>query len=292
MFAKPRANDKLGPAGCPERNVKVSLNASATRAGAMLDGAPRVTLRDMDTRYGRVTSLLATCMLAWACNGSTPAADAGPGPVAASGGGDAARAGRGGQIGGAGRAGAAGKPAGAGAGAHSAGADGDAGLDADSGAGEADLPTLESAMRDYRSWKQRSSEPQSISSEILALCRLPSSSEQKFTESEHGMGLYLMDWLNAGAQAGFAAQPFPRGAAIVKEKLRHDASGKLERIALGIMVKREAGFDPAHNDWSFGYWQAEDGLRSGAEATAHCGGCHAGSKTDYVFVDMQWRQGP
>jgi hypothetical protein len=240
------------------------------------------------SRAPNTLRLAAAGMLVASCNGlSSPSSDAGPGPDAAPGHTD--------------RSGAAGENTASSAAAASAGrtAERDAGHsvtdsgrdDADSGTGPAWTgPTLESASRDYRSWKQRSAEPQSISSEILSLCRLPTSSEQMFADSEHGDGLYFMDWLNSGAQAGFTAQPFERGSAIVKEKLRSDSSGKLARIALGIMIKRDPGFDAARGDWEFGYWQEQDGLRSGAEAAAHCGGCHARSKTDFVFVDPSWRQ--
>ena len=63
-------------------------------------------------------------------------------------------------------------------------------------------------------------------------------------------------------------------------------------VALGLMIKRGPGFDPAHGDWDFGYWEPASGLASGAEPAQHCGNCHAGSKTDYVFVDMSWRYPP
>ncbi len=85
------------------------------------------------------------------------------------------------------------------------------------------------------------------------------------------------------------AGPFPTGSVIVKEKLatfRETASR-----SLGVMIKREPGFDSENADWEF-LFQASDGrLARGASDMPGCYGCHraqsfAGTKTlDYVFVD-------
>jgi hypothetical protein len=56
------------------------------------------------------------------------------------------------------------------------------------------------------------------------------------------------------------------------------------------MVKQPAGFDPAHGDWEYGYWEAATGLQSDAAATRHCGDCHNQAASDRVFLDMRWRQ--
>lgn len=177
---------------------------------------------------------------------------------------------------------------GAGGSVGSAGA-GDGG--ADDRAGD-DLALLEEARADYPGWVKRSDAPEAISSEIFGLCRLPTQAEQDFVASEHGGELYLLDWLNPSAEAGFAANgatPFAVGAAIVKEKLVRTGEGTYELHALGLMIKREAGFDPSHGDWQFGYWNAADGMGAGAAENAHCGDCHAGAGTDFVFMDNQWR---
>jgi hypothetical protein len=118
---------------------------------------------------------------------------------------------------------------------------------------------------------------------------LPTLPETEFTKSVHGKELYLLDWLNAEAQAGYAqkgAAAFPVGATIVKEKLVRNSSSGFDLAALGIMVKRAAGFDSLHGDWEFGYWEPESGMSSDAIA---CGSCHSGSKTDFVFLDDSWR---
>ncbi|HSU40522.1 MAG TPA: cytochrome P460 family protein, partial [Polyangiaceae bacterium] len=153
-----------------------------------------------------------------------------------------------------------------------------------------DTTLLEQARRSYAAWQKRTEDPQPISAQIFALCRGPTQAEEDFVASEHGDRLYLLDWIDPGAAAVFAAAssgPFPVGATIVKEKLVLESGGYVLH-ALGLMLKREPGFDPAHGDWQFGYWNAADGMIAGAAENAHCGNCHAGSSTDFVFMDASW----
>jgi hypothetical protein len=146
-------------------------------------------------------------------------------------------------------------------------------------------------MQTYQSWARATAEPQAISVEIFSLCRAPSDAEQAFVQSEHGKNLYLQDWLNPKAMRGRDAtgQTFEPGAAIVKQKLAADAQGQLAVVALGVMIKRDRGFDAAHGDWEFGYWEQSPGLKAGPAEATHCGGCHASAPTDFVFLDQSWR---
>lgn len=157
---------------------------------------------------------------------------------------------------------------------------------------DAPRPSLVELLDLYRAWRPRQAAPQSISAEIFGLCRLPSLPEQRFAASEHGDGRYLQDWLNPSARDAFQTKttPFPVGAAIVKEKLSTDAAGKLVLAARGLMIKRATGFDPAHGDWEFGYWEPATGMSSGEQTARHCGGCHASAPNDFVFLDQSWRQ--
>jgi hypothetical protein len=155
--------------------------------------------------------------------------------------------------------------------------------------------SFEAAMQAYTTWTRETDEPQSISVQIASLCRAPSAAELAFDESEHGKNLYTQDWLNPAAKRGQEAAggtPFAAGAAIVKQKLAVGADGKLAVVALGMMIKRESGFDAEHGDWAFGYWEAALGLKSGPSEARHCGGCHASSVSDFVFLDQRWRLPP
>lgn len=170
--------------------------------------------------------------------------------------------------------------------------------------------SLEELRGVYLTWETHTEEPQNISAEIFGLCRSPSAAEEAFVESVHGDELYLFDWLNPAAQRGAAQfgeanaplvppeRPFEPlldggvafevGAAIVKEKLVRTGQG-YELAALGLMVKREPGFDPASGDWEFGYWTPAEGMLSGAAETTACAACHSSSPTDFVFLDERWR---
>ena len=148
-------------------------------------------------------------------------------------------------------------------------------------------------MQSYLGWTKRTAEPQTITTQIFSLCRLPTLPERRFVESEHGKDqLSLQDWLNPLAVHGFqvGGKPaFARGSAIVKQKLRRAPDGKLEVAALVLMIKQGPGFDPAHGDWEYGYWEADSGLSAGEAVQNHCGDCHRGSSSDHVFVESNWR---
>lgn len=166
--------------------------------------------------------------------------------------------------------------------------------------GGRELTPLEHAQTAYRDWQPRTEQPVPISAEIFSLCRAPSAAENAFVESVHGDNLALQDWLDEGARAGLAlfanntaadgeAPSFPVGATIVKEKLAY-REGELQVFALGIMLKREPGFNATNGDWQFGYWEEASGMLSGASEQTYCGQCHALAGTDFVYVDDSWRQ--
>ena len=78
--------------------------------------------------------------------------------------------------------------------------------------------------------------------------RAPSPAEMRFVDSVHGRHA-LRDWANPAAATGIAARGangFPLGATIVKEKfIFQPTDGAQVLAALGIMIKRGAGFDAA-----------------------------------------------
>lgn len=77
---------------------------------------------------------------------------------------------------------------------------------------------------------------------------------------------------------------FPVGTIIVKEKFRLPEGGELTFTALGIMIKREAGFNPEGGDWEYIYWEPPDAPVTGVAQMAHCQSCHIEQRdTDSVF---------
>jgi hypothetical protein len=141
----------------------------------------------------------------------------------------------------------------------------------------------------YRTWQPLAQTPNAISAYIFGLCRAPTLRETVFSQSVHGKSLYLLDWANPLAQEGIARKgvpPFAPGSAIVKEKLVAAGDGGFTLVALGIMTKRDRGFDPTSGDWDYAYWEKGVGLVYTAEQSTHCGSCHAGAQdTDFVFMD-------
>jgi alpha-glucuronidase len=65
---------------------------------------------------------------------------------------------------------------------------------------------------------------------------------------------------------------FPVGSMIVKEKLIN--ADDTTPVALGIMIKREAGFNPAGDDWEYAYWEQAGGVTRGTAQLEHCQACH------------------
>jgi hypothetical protein len=169
-----------------------------------------------------------------------------------------------------------------------AGAPDEAGGAAGAGADSAplDVPTI---LDSYRSWAPQTAEPVNVTGYIFGLCRSPTLPEQAFLESEHGDGRYLQDWANPAAVAGIAARgapAFAAGSVIVKEKYAELPDNEADLVAIGLMIKREPGFNPARGDWDYAYFEPELGIVQTEEQSAYCAGCHSGaSATDQVYVD-------
>jgi Cytochrome P460 len=149
-------------------------------------------------------------------------------------------------------------------------------------------PTVSEIFDTYKTWQPQTPEPVAISAYIFGLCRLPTLPEQAFAESVHGDERYLQDWANEEARAGIARRgdpPFASGSVIVKEKHVMTGSG-LELVAVAMMIKREQGFEAAHGDWDYVYYEPELGVIQTKEQSEYCSGCHASaSSTDFIFVD-------
>ena len=88
----------------------------------------------------------------------------------------------------------------------------------------------------------------------------------------------------AGGGGGYAP-----GAVIVKQKTllptrdaRSAARDRAIQNGVGGMVKRAPGFDPAHGDWEYFYFDDATKIESGRMTS--CIACHEAAKpTDYVF---------
>ena len=152
------------------------------------------------------------------------------------------------------------------------------------GAARADEPTIteQSAFSFYKTLSLLTPKPIFVSRRLVAACTAPSLSayeEERRRAGPHAdtmVNLYANDIAKKAIEA--KARRFPTGAVIVKEKFEHDAAA----TAVGGMVKRAPGFDPAHGDWEYFYAVRSGGFASGRLST--CIGCHRQAKSDdYVF---------
>lgn len=157
-------------------------------------------------------------------------------------------------------------------------------LAANGGPASGDAPDVEAIIGSYSGWTALTDAPRPVSMLIYILCRLPTEEEMAFTESEHG-NRYLLEYVNEiGREAMLSPDTteFPVGTVIVKEKLGALESDAAE--ALGIMIKREAGYNPSGGDWEYIYWEHPDSLMRDKPGLMHCQQCHyEQAETDSVF---------
>lgn len=131
-------------------------------------------------------------------------------------------------------------------------------------------------------------DPYLISPEVWLSCMAPTPWEEALLQSEHA-GFSVRLYANEEAFTIFRegeGRDFPRGSVIVKEKLQ--TPDDTEPTALGMMIKREAGFDSNAGDWEFAYWNKDIGLIEGNEALSNCVQCHREQEaTDWVFWEAE-----
>jgi hypothetical protein len=136
-----------------------------------------------------------------------------------------------------------------------------------------------------------------VNPEFAMLCRGASPQEVASARSRHGphANAGIIIYMNSLAAEAFGkgATPFPTGAVIVKRKTTHgytDNDGKRVSVAdngVGGMVKRSSGYDSAHGDWEYFYFEDPANIESGRLSS--CVQCHNSAKpSDYVFGT--WRK--
>lgn len=147
--------------------------------------------------------------------------------------------------------------------------------------------TLDTLTEQYKTLELVTPDPYFISPEVWLSCMAPNPLEEALLQSEHAgvaVRLYASEEAFTILQEG-EGRNFPTGSIIVKEKLLNPDD--TEPTALGMMIKREAGFDPNAGDWEFAYWIQDGGFIEGNEALSNCVQCHhEQTTTDMVF----WKQ--
>ncbi len=139
-------------------------------------------------------------------------------------------------------------------------------------------------------------EPVLVSAQFAALCAPaydPEADLKKFgPHAQTAVRIFMND--SAAGAFRAASGNYPVGSVVVKEKQSRAPVAGLSKDpnqstdAVGGMIKRAPGYDPAHGDWEYFYFTSGGKIESGRIES--CVNCHAAAaKKGYVFGD--WRQG-
>jgi hypothetical protein len=153
-------------------------------------------------------------------------------------------------------------------------------------------PRIADIARDYRQLRSMTSQPVHVDPRLAMMCR--GAEEREVEAARKGTGPHAhsavriyMNELAANAFRG-RSTTYPVGSVIVKEKRPQFYWSEATRRSIkphdgvGGMVKRSPGFDRAHGDWEYFYFEEGSKIESGRITS--CVGCHAGASTrDYVF---------
>jgi hypothetical protein len=146
--------------------------------------------------------------------------------------------------------------------------------------------TEKSVFSFYKSLARLTPEPILVSPELAVKCTRPSVAERAADEQRVGphsdtlINIYVNELAKRAIKE--KAGSFPSGAVIVKEKLEYDVFSD-PAVAVGGMIKRAPGYDPANGDWEYFYAAKSGGFATGR--LDNCIGCHSqASARDHVFL--------
>ena len=137
---------------------------------------------------------------------------------------------------------------------------------------------------------------------LSALCRGVMEFDVKAAQKTHGVHAYsaITIYMNTAAASAFEQHKstYPPGSVIVKEKTFGSYQKSVTsyetvrpKDGVGGMIKRAPGFDPAHGDWEYFYFEDPAKIENGKISS--CIACHAGAaESDHVFGSWAWTKGP
>jgi hypothetical protein len=137
----------------------------------------------------------------------------------------------------------------------------------------------------FSTWPTATEKPVQVGPTLLLVCRAPTPEEEAH-DQRHGPHARYSIVVRVSPEAiGLfrEGKPLPSGAVVVKEKYADGrATGPLEEYA--VMVKREAGYDPAGGDWEYAYVTSVPERKVARGRLAECAGCHASVRErDFLF---------
>jgi hypothetical protein len=143
---------------------------------------------------------------------------------------------------------------------------------------------------DYATWPSVTDTPHQVSPAFLMFCRAPTADEvrqQEAAKKEHGPhaeSAIVVRVNPIGLDRFKSGGGVPVGTVVIKEKYYHYYPGA-EPSAVAAMIKREAGYDPEHDDWEYAYEERSSGSERKVERgkIASCIECHKAAGIDYLF---------
>ena len=148
-------------------------------------------------------------------------------------------------------------------------------------------PDIDEIRTRYTEWMRVTASAYPANAYAAFMCAIPLpdlSPELARQRGPHG-GNYVHVFVNDIAVPVFSgdpAKPLPVGSVIVKAKIGELPWG--EAHALGVMIKREAGFDPEGGDWEYAYFDGPELELTGRGRIDNCRACHIPqSATAYLF---------
>lgn len=133
----------------------------------------------------------------------------------------------------------------------------------------------------YETWRPIGAEPRAVSAVVISLCEPTAEDRARMTPHTDG---FVSVYVNPTGREQYVngAKELPRGTVIVKAKRHAKAGG--EQAELGVMIKRDTGFDPAGGDWEFLFVDKAKKVIYERAETLNCRMCHAArSSRDFVF---------
>jgi hypothetical protein len=145
------------------------------------------------------------------------------------------------------------------------------------------LPDVPSLAAGWTNWPAVTPPNYKVSERLAMLCNEPPTTEVG-TAGPH-QEVPIRVHVNSAALPAMQQQRFPRvfpvGSVIVKAKY---VTNFFEPPDLGIMIKREAGFDPAGGDWEYAYLSGTSHPQVTRGVLANCKECHSRQAAgDFVF---------
>ncbi len=157
---------------------------------------------------------------------------------------------------------------------------------------DAQRPTVAAIAAEYPSYRKMTDADVFVNPELAMLCigasqeHVEAARKTKGPHAHSAIRVYMND---SAAKAFATGGAYAPGSVIVKQKRllstrsgRSSEPGRAAENGAGGMVKRSPGFDPAHGDWEYFYF--DDAARIESGRMTSCIACHETAKhTDYVF---------